>query len=648
MMGTGFLSRLFSRAPSEKSFGGVAGGGLLPMLGAVRSSSGTWVSQSTAMTISTVYGCVTIRASDLARCTPRLFRRHQDDAGRDQVTSHALCKLFRRPNRVQTWFEFAEQLSISYLLRGNAFAVILRDSSGTPVEMLPINPDTITMMESMDGQLFYNVGRTGLFQSFMLEKLPTLIPAEDVFHLRGPTFNSLMGASTIHMAMDAIGLSQGQEQQASRFVGNGARPSGVLEAPGTLTAEAAKRLKESWQSANAGLSNTGGTAVLEGGVQWKQLQLTSVDLEFLQSRNFQVAEIARFFRVPLGKLGVTGATATKITPVEEEQSYVNNTVMPDLVRWEQKFAQMFDLDADDLEVDMDEGQLLRADTVTRYTAARMGVMTGILTPNEVRRSEGLPPAEGGDKLMLPVNLASLGSDITGTAPDNAGRPPAGQLPPGGVPDHLPVGDDQANTNQQGELGYNTPRHRTNASGGAARRPFKRTFNPDQPRDNHGRWSISSARLTAWIKSVDRRVATGKNPVYMVRRVGQLPDHVVASLAASGIHLAEADAHISTKQIVHLVRSAKAGKNVPAEILGNVGGVLQTATAYYEHDSGNLAYFVPVPGDDREARITVGLNKEIRIPPGPDHDRYTRVTNGVWSGTMVDSSLKNVRVKFWKI
>lgn len=144
------------------------------------------------------------------------------------------------------------------------------------------------------------------------------------------------------------------------------------------------------------------------------------------------------------------------------------------------------------------------------------------------------------------------------------------------------------------------------------------------------------------------MATGRKPVYMVRRVGQLPDHVVAALADKGIHLAEADAHISTKQIVHLVRDAKSGKNVPAETLGNVGSTIQTATAYYDHSSGNLAYFVPVSGDVREARITIGLNKEVRIPPGPNHDRYDRTTNGVWSGMLVDGTEKYDLTKFEEI
>jgi hypothetical protein len=153
--------------------------------------------------------------------------------------------------------------------------------------------------------------------------------------------------------------------------------------------------------------------------------------------------------VPLSRLGVLAVGgASKIPPAEEEQAYVNHTVMPDLVIAEQKITQVFGLDKEGIEVDFDEGQLLRADIMTRYNAARLGVLTGILTPNEVRRSEGLPPMEGGDKLMVPANTAALGSDMTGTAPDGAGRPESGTLPEPGV---ATSGDPDPQLDPQGEL-----------------------------------------------------------------------------------------------------------------------------------------------------------------------------------------------------
>ena len=411
---------------------GVPSYGMIPPMGSVPSATGLMISQATAMAVAAVYACVSIRAKDVARCTPRLFVRN-DGGGRDQIIDHAVARLFTRPNRQQTWFEFWHQMMVGYLLRGNAYAAILRDRRGDPTELIPINPDAVMVLEASDGSIFYNVNRIGLWQIAMLRGQPVAIPEEDVFHLRGLSFNALVGVSTIGLARDAIGLAMGLEQQAARWVGNGARPSGVLKAKTRLSEAAAMRLKQQWQAFTGGLQNVGQTAVLEEGVEWQAVQLTSVDLEFIQQRNLQIADIARYYDVPLSRLGIAGSTSSKITPAEDEQAYVNHTVMPDLVVAEQKFVQVFGLDHEGIEVDFDEGQLLRADIMTRYNAARLGVLTGILTPNEVRRSEGLPPMPGGDRLMVPANTAALGSDMTGTAPDAAGRPQGGKLPKPGVP-----------------------------------------------------------------------------------------------------------------------------------------------------------------------------------------------------------------------
>ena len=440
------ISRIFVPKQSRAS-AGVPSYGMIPPLGSVPSASGLMISQATAMAVSAVYACVSIRAKDVARCTPRLFARNKA-GGREEIKDHIIAKLFMRPNRQQTWFEFWQQMMVAYLLRGNAYAAILRDRRGNPVELIPINPDAVMVLEAVDGSIFYNVNRLGLWQIAMLRNMPVAIPEEDVFHLRGISFNTLVGVSTIGLARDAIGLAMGLEQQAGRWVGNGARPSGVLKAKTRLSEQAAMRLKQQWQAFTGGLQNVGQTAVLEEGVEWQQVQLTSVDLEFIQQRNLQIADIARFYDVPLSRLGVVGGASSKITPAEEEQAYVNHTVMPDLVVAEQKIAQVFSLDKEGIEVDFDEGQLLRADIMTRYNAARLGVLTGILTPNEVRRSEGLPPMEGGDRLMVPANTAALGSDMTGTAPDGAGRPESGNLPKPNVPTS---GDPDPQLDPQGEL-----------------------------------------------------------------------------------------------------------------------------------------------------------------------------------------------------
>ncbi|TIO72034.1 MAG: phage portal protein, partial [Mesorhizobium sp.] len=310
---------------------GVPAAGFLPTLGSTPSATGLSISQGTAMAVSTVYSCVSIRAKDFARCAPRLL--NIGDARSSQpVIGHAVAKLFKRPNWVQTWFEFAVQMMVAYLLRGNAYAVILRNRDGTPAALIPVNPDAVMVLEASDGQIFYNVNRVGLFQMAALRDQPISIPAEDVLHIRGITFNMLVGLSTIGIARDSIGVAMGLEQQAARFMANGARPSGVLQTAKTLTKETSQRLRDQWETFRSGLQNVGRTAILEEGLEWKPMQLSSVDLEFIAQRKFSIEDVARWFGIPLYKLNVAGEAA-RLKIDDAEQAYVNTVIMPDLDLW---------------------------------------------------------------------------------------------------------------------------------------------------------------------------------------------------------------------------------------------------------------------------------------------------------------------------
>jgi HK97 family phage portal protein len=420
-------------APARRASAGVPSYGMIPPLGSVQSASGTLISQATAMTVSAVYRAVYVRSHDVARCKPSLFVEALDGT-RTKVKpdDHAVARLMVRPNRVQTWFEFVRDLWVAYLLRGNGYAAILRDGRGNPTELIWINPDAVMVLEAADGSWFYNVNRIGLFQIAMLRGFPVAIPSEDILHFRGISFNMLVAASTIGLARDSIGLAMAQNIQASRFVNNGARPSGVLQTDKTLTDVAAKRLRENWEQIQSGIQNAGRTAILEDGLKWEKIQLTAVDLQFMSQQQLSVQDVARFFGVPTRKL-MQPDTSKGSTIIQEDQSYVNETVAPDLELFEQKFAKTFELDDEGYGVDMDESPLLRADPLTRYNLGRIGKLSGLISTNEWRRGERLPPDPNGNSLMQPVNLAALGSDMNGQAPDAAGRPAAGQEPEPGVP-----------------------------------------------------------------------------------------------------------------------------------------------------------------------------------------------------------------------
>ena len=371
------------------------------------SQTGVRINQQTALQVASVMACVSIIAEDVAKLTPQLWRK-RSDGGRDLVTSHWFLPLLTRPNDWQTWFEFAMMQTAALLLRGNAYAVILRNGRGQPITLVPINPDRVTLWEAPTGELFFVVTRTGLHEMAVLKNLPLFVPYDDVWHWKGLSGNGLLGVSKIALHREAIGLAAAMEQLAARTIGNGAKPSGVLESDKKVTPEVAVQLKERWQEAQGGFGNAGKVVVLEEGLKWKPLSLTFADLEFIASRHYQNAEIAKIFRIPNYMIGEDSKTS-KANISQQSQEYLNNTLMSYVEIIEQRFAFTFDL-GDGIVVALDLSKILKADIASRYGAYRIGQM-GWLTVNEIRLAEGLNPVEGGDEIMRPVNMAPLNSDV---------------------------------------------------------------------------------------------------------------------------------------------------------------------------------------------------------------------------------------------
>lgn len=396
--------------------------------GSTTSSGGMAVTQITALKVSTVLACVAIRAEDPAKLPVHVYRR-LDNGGKQIVKDHPLELVLQRPNEDQTTFEFIEQMQVSMLLRGNAYAVILRDGRGRPTALIPINPDRVWIYEAPGGEVFYQVARSGMHETALLKSEPLLIPAEDVFHLRWMALDNLLyGASRISLARETIGLGLSQQELAGRLSANSTNLGGVLSTDRRLTPEVAQRVAASWKANQQGLRNAGGTAVLEEGLKWAPLGMTARDAELIASRVFTVQETARLYRMPMHKIGVVdrglGASMGQM-----DQDYMNNVVSSDLCRWESKFAHTFDLAADGVFVEFDVSAFLRADLPTRYAAYRTGIVGMFITPNEARRAEGLPDHPEGDTLYQPTNVAPIGFEPsgkeTGPGSDVTGAPAAG-------------------------------------------------------------------------------------------------------------------------------------------------------------------------------------------------------------------------------
>ena len=290
------------------------------------SASGVPVSTTTAMRHVAVMACVSILAGDVAKIPFGVYRRLAN-GGKEVRTDHYLHRLLREPNDWQDGFEFKEMLQASLVLRGNGYAVAVRNQRGVPIYLVPIHPDRVGLFEAPSGEVFYAVTRNGLHEMAMLREQPFLIPARDMFHLRWlPMWNSLMGSSRLSMVRQSIGLSIGLEEHQARFVGQGARTGGVLSTDQKFAnKETREQLREEWQRLQAGPRNSGATAILEQGLKWLPLGLTMVDSQFIESRNFQLRDIARAFDVPPYKLAIEGENQGQVM-VQMGQEYLNGPI----------------------------------------------------------------------------------------------------------------------------------------------------------------------------------------------------------------------------------------------------------------------------------------------------------------------------------
>lgn len=372
------------------------------------SDSGVPVNSFTAMQHGPVMACVSILAEDVAKIPLGVFTR-TSDGGKKPATGHVLYRLLRHPNAWQTAFEFKEMMQAALVLRGNAYAVAVRDGRGKPLYLVPVHPDRVTLYEAPGGEWFYLVTRNGLHEMAMLRDVPIMVPQEDVLHLRWLSqWNSLLGSSRIQLAREPVGLAMGLEQHQARFTGQGVRTSGVLSTEAKFASkEVREDIRAAFQKLHSGPRNAGAVAVLEQGLKWQPLGMTMVDAEFMASREFQLREIARVFGLPPYKLGIQG-TDSGPSMVQQGQEYLNGPVSGYCERWKAKLEKFFDLDGEETFISWDYSHFLKADIQTRYVAMRQAVGGAWMSVNEARRGEGMPDVANGDDVLQPTNMAPLG------------------------------------------------------------------------------------------------------------------------------------------------------------------------------------------------------------------------------------------------
>ncbi len=363
-------------------------------------TSGKAVTERSAMQMTAVYSCVRILSEAVAGLPLHLYR-YTPDGSKVKAVDHPLYLLLHdEPNPEMSSFVFRETLMTHLLLWGNAYAQIIRNGKGEVVALYPLMPNRMSVDRDKHGQLYYTYTRAS-DEAKTMTGTTVLLPPSDVLHIPGLGFDGLVGYSPIAMAKNAIGLAIATEEYGAKFFANGAAPSGVLEHPGTI--KDPSRVREAWMSQFGGSANSGKVAVLEEGMKYTPISISPEQAQFLETRKFQINEIARIFRIPPHMVG--DLEKSSFSNIEQQSlEFVKYTLDPWVIRWEQSIQRAL-LRPEEKKryfAKFNVEGLLRGDYQSRMNGYAVARQNGWMSANDIRELENLDriPAEAGGDLYL--------------------------------------------------------------------------------------------------------------------------------------------------------------------------------------------------------------------------------------------------------
>ena len=372
-------------------------------------SAGKPVNEHTAMQMTAVYSCVRILSETLAGLPLHVYR-YNDSGGKEKYLKHPLYKLLHEePNPEMTSFAFRETLMSHLLLWGNAYAQIIRNARGEVIALYPLMPNKMTVDRDSNGRLFYLYQRSSEDVPSLGKDNQVYLAPADVLHIPGLGFDGLVGYSPIAMAKNAVGLAIATEEYGAKFFANGAAPGGVLEHPGTI--KDPQKVKDSWNAAYQGSQNAHRVAVLEEGMKYQPIGIAPEQAQFLETRKFQINEIARIFRVPPHMLA--DLEKSSFSNIEQQSlEFVKYTLDPWVVRWEQSMcrALLSDSEKPTVFIKFNVDGLLRGDYESRMSGYATARQNGWMSANDIRELENLDriPAElGGDLYLINGAMTKL-------------------------------------------------------------------------------------------------------------------------------------------------------------------------------------------------------------------------------------------------
>lgn len=395
------------------------------------STAGKNVTERSAMQMTAVYSCVRVLSEAVAGLPLHVYKYRSDgdnmdvaavcpkrgmDAvqqrqtgGKEKAIDHSLYRLLHdEPNLEMTSFVFRETLMTHLLLWGNAYAQIIRNGKGEVIALYPLMPNRMSVDRDSNGTLYYKYYR-GSDEAIRSKEYEVVLSPYDVLHIPGLGFDGLVGYSPIAMAKNAIGLAIATEEFGAKFFANGAAPSGVLEHPGTI--KDPTKVREAWQSQFGGSSNSGKVAVLEEGMKYTPISISPEQAQFLETRKFQINEIARIFRVPPHMVG--DLEKSSFSNIEQQSlEFVKYTLEPWLVRWEHSMMRSLLTPSEKQEyfIKFNVDGLLRGDYASRMSGYATARQNGWMSANDIRELENLdriPAEDGGDLYLINGNMTKL-------------------------------------------------------------------------------------------------------------------------------------------------------------------------------------------------------------------------------------------------
>lgn len=367
---------------------------VVELFGGEKSSAGVAVTEKKVLGIPAVWRAVNLIAGATASLPFGPYRA--DGSARRAVTSGQAAALLADPHPDLTPFELMELTVAHALTWGDAYHWRDRDDLGRPLHLLPLHPSRVKAGRTSDGVKVYQLdGKDGYTD-------------REILHIPGFGTDGIGGIRPVQALKQSFGLALAAEEFGARLFANGALSTGILTSDQRLTQEQADALHARWKQKRAGLEKAFGTIVLDGGLKYQQLTIPPEDAQFLESRSFQVSEVARVFGVPPHMLMDTDKATSWGTGIEQQSiGFLVFTLRPWLTRIEQRFTRI--LKPEPVYARFTVEGLLRADSAARAAFYKEMWYLGVFSTNDIRALEELPPVEGGDVRYRPLNMGELGS-----------------------------------------------------------------------------------------------------------------------------------------------------------------------------------------------------------------------------------------------